>query len=79
MFRRNPRDGFLQPAGPYRLLPDVLRPARPAPRIGQHSGTWRDRRGRGARPRPPHAEDDHRDHHHTTTTRRHWGHRDLLL
>ena len=42
VFRRNPRDGFLQPAGPYRLLPDVLRPARPAPRIGQHSGTWRD-------------------------------------
>ena len=42
VFRRNPTDGFLQPAGPYRLIPDVLRPARPAPRIGQHNGTWRD-------------------------------------
>lgn len=42
VFRRNPSEEFLQPAGPYRLLPDVLRPARPAPRAGQHSGTWRD-------------------------------------
>ncbi|MGH3231334.1 MAG: CoA transferase, partial [Streptosporangiaceae bacterium] len=42
VFRRNPSEEFLQPAGPYRLLPDVLRPARPAPRAGQHSGTWRE-------------------------------------
>ena len=42
VFRRNPRDQFLQPAGPYRLSPDVLSPARPAPRAGEHSGTWRD-------------------------------------
>jgi len=42
VFRRNPRDGFLQPAGPYRLSPDVLAPARPAPRAGEHNGTWRD-------------------------------------
>jgi len=42
VFRRNPSDGFLQPAGPYRLLPDVLLPARPAPWVGQHNGTWRD-------------------------------------
>jgi crotonobetainyl-CoA:carnitine CoA-transferase CaiB-like acyl-CoA transferase len=42
VFRRDPADEFLQPAGPYRLLPDVLRPARPAPRAGQHSGTWRE-------------------------------------
>ena len=42
VFRRNPRDGFLEPARPYRLLPAVLRPARPAPRLGEHNGTWRD-------------------------------------
>ena len=42
VFRRAPGGEFLQPAGPYRLLPDVLRPARPAPRVGQHSGTWRE-------------------------------------
>ena len=42
VFRRAPGEEFLQPAGPYRLLPDVLRPARPAPRAGQHSGTWRE-------------------------------------
>lgn len=42
VFRPAPRGDFLQPAGPYRLLPDVLRPARPAPQAGQHSGIWRD-------------------------------------
>ncbi|HEX4288010.1 MAG TPA: CoA transferase, partial [Trebonia sp.] len=42
VFRQAPGGEFLQPAGPYRLLPDVLRPARPAPRAGQHSGTWRE-------------------------------------
>jgi crotonobetainyl-CoA:carnitine CoA-transferase CaiB-like acyl-CoA transferase len=42
VFRRNPTEEFLQPAGPYRLIPDVLLPARPAPRAGQHNGTWRD-------------------------------------
>ena len=42
VFRRNPTEEFLQPAGPYRLLPDVLLPARPAPRTGEHSGTWRE-------------------------------------
>ena len=42
VFRRNPRDGFLQPAGPYRLSPDVLLPARPAPRTGEHGDAWRD-------------------------------------
>ena len=42
VFRRNPTGEFLQPAGPYRLSPDVLLPPRPAPRVGQHSGTWRE-------------------------------------
>ncbi|MEU6146157.1 CoA transferase [Streptomyces sp. NPDC047081] len=36
-FRRNPRDGFLQPGPPYRLTPDVLRPPGPAPRLGEHT------------------------------------------
>jgi crotonobetainyl-CoA:carnitine CoA-transferase CaiB-like acyl-CoA transferase len=54
VFRRNPAEDFLQPAGPYRLSPDVLRPARPAPRAGQHSGTWRDTAPAvpGSRPAP---------------------------
>jgi crotonobetainyl-CoA:carnitine CoA-transferase CaiB-like acyl-CoA transferase len=51
MFRRNPEDEFLQPAGPYRLSPDVLLPARPAPRAGQHNGAWRDTAA-AAKPRP---------------------------
>ncbi|TVZ06645.1 CoA transferase [Trebonia kvetii] len=51
VFRRNPTDEFLQPAGPYRLSPDVLLPAQPAPRTGEHSGTWRDTAA-AARPRP---------------------------
>ncbi len=51
VFRRNPVEDFLQPAGPYRLIPDVLLPARPAPRAGQHSGTWRDAAA-AAKPRP---------------------------
>ena len=40
VFRRNPRDQFLQPRPPYRLLPDVLRPAAPAPRLGEHAAPW---------------------------------------
>jgi crotonobetainyl-CoA:carnitine CoA-transferase CaiB-like acyl-CoA transferase len=51
VFRPNPSHGFLQPAGPYRLIPDVLRPARPAPRAGEHSGTWRESAA-AARPHP---------------------------
>jgi crotonobetainyl-CoA:carnitine CoA-transferase CaiB-like acyl-CoA transferase len=51
VFRRAPGEEFLQPAGPYRLSPDVLGPAQPAPRAGQHSATWRDTAA-AARPRP---------------------------
>ena len=51
VFRRNPTEEFLQPAGPYRLTPDVLLPARPAPRAGEHNGTWRDTAA-AARPHP---------------------------
>lgn len=36
-FRRNPRDGFLQPGFPYRLSPEVLREPQPAPRLGEHT------------------------------------------
>jgi crotonobetainyl-CoA:carnitine CoA-transferase CaiB-like acyl-CoA transferase len=51
VFRRAPGEEYLQPAGPYRLSPDVLVPARSAPRAGQHSATWRDTAA-AARPRP---------------------------
>jgi crotonobetainyl-CoA:carnitine CoA-transferase CaiB-like acyl-CoA transferase len=40
-FRRNPRDGFLQPHSPYRLSPEVLREPRPAPRTGEHTDSCR--------------------------------------
>jgi len=51
VFRRNPEHEFLQPAGPYRFTPDVLLPARPAPSVGEHNGTWRNAAA-AARPRP---------------------------
>jgi crotonobetainyl-CoA:carnitine CoA-transferase CaiB-like acyl-CoA transferase len=51
VFRRAPGEEFLQPAGPYRLSPDVLVPAQSAPRAGQHSATWRDTAA-AASPRP---------------------------
>ncbi|MGW5715230.1 CaiB/BaiF CoA transferase family protein [Amycolatopsis sp. NPDC003865] len=37
-FRPNPRDGFLQPAPPYRLRPDFLREPTPAPALGENNG-----------------------------------------
>ncbi|MFJ3803010.1 CoA transferase [Streptomyces sp. NPDC090088] len=40
-FLANPRDGFLQPAPPYRLAPAPLRPPGPAPRLGEHSSISR--------------------------------------
>jgi crotonobetainyl-CoA:carnitine CoA-transferase CaiB-like acyl-CoA transferase len=39
----NPRDGFTQPAHPYRMSPAALRPAEPAPRLGEHTETYRSR------------------------------------
>jgi crotonobetainyl-CoA:carnitine CoA-transferase CaiB-like acyl-CoA transferase len=43
VFRRNPAGDFPQPRPPFRLLPDVLRPAGPAPRLGQHPDPWPER------------------------------------
>ncbi|GAB1812456.1 CaiB/BaiF CoA transferase family protein [Mycobacterium sp. MUNTM1] len=40
-FVRNPRDGFQQPSHPYRMRPAQLRPAQPAPRLGEHTERYR--------------------------------------
>ncbi|MFJ6894423.1 CoA transferase [Streptomyces hokutonensis] len=40
-FLPNPRDGFLQPAPPFRLEPARLRPPVPAPRLGEHTESRR--------------------------------------
>lgn len=39
----NPRDGFTQPAPPYRTTPAMLRPPEPAPRLGEHTDHYRSR------------------------------------
>ena len=39
----NPRDGFTQPAHPYRMTPAALRPPEPAPRLGEHTENYRSR------------------------------------
>ncbi|PRC43084.1 CoA transferase, partial [Mycobacterium sp. ITM-2017-0098] len=39
----NPRDGFTQPAHPYRMSPATLRYPSPAPRLGEHTGAYRSR------------------------------------
>ena len=39
----NPRDGFTQPAQPYRISPAMLRPPEPAPRLGEHTEAYRTR------------------------------------
>ncbi len=40
-FVNNPRDGFVQPAPPYRLQPATLRTPQPAPRLGEHTEAYR--------------------------------------
>ncbi|MBU9766004.1 CoA transferase [Mycobacterium sp. TNTM28] len=40
-FVRNPRDGFTQPAAPYRFSGPELRPPAPAPRLGEHTAQVR--------------------------------------
>lgn len=40
-FVTNPRDGFTQPAHPYRISPAMLQPPRGAPRLGEHTETYR--------------------------------------
>jgi crotonobetainyl-CoA:carnitine CoA-transferase CaiB-like acyl-CoA transferase len=41
--RANARDGFLEPAPPYRLSPATLRAPEPAPRLGEHTPIPRSR------------------------------------
>jgi crotonobetainyl-CoA:carnitine CoA-transferase CaiB-like acyl-CoA transferase len=36
---KNPRDGFAEPAPPYRFTPPLLRAPEPAPRLGEHTET----------------------------------------
>jgi crotonobetainyl-CoA:carnitine CoA-transferase CaiB-like acyl-CoA transferase len=43
-FVANPRDGFRQPDHPYRMRPALLRPAQPAPRLGEHNAHYRQAR-----------------------------------
>lgn len=38
-FVTNPRDGFTQPAHPYRMQPAQLQAPQPAPRLGEHTDT----------------------------------------
>jgi len=40
-FVANPRDGFSQPAPPYRMHPVELRPPQVAPRLGEHTAQYR--------------------------------------
>ncbi len=42
-FITNPRDGFTQPAHPYRMSPATLRSPEPAPRLGEHTEHYRRR------------------------------------
>lgn len=40
-FVKNPRDGFTQPAPPYRIKPELLRAPKPAARLGEHTDLYR--------------------------------------
>ncbi|CAJ1508972.1 CaiB/BaiF CoA-transferase family protein [[Mycobacterium] holstebronense] len=41
VFTRNPRDGFIQPVPPYRLSGVALQAPIPAPRLGEHTDSYR--------------------------------------
>ncbi|WP_029114730.1 CaiB/BaiF CoA-transferase family protein [Mycobacterium sp. URHB0044] len=57
-FTVNPRDGFVQPNHPYRLVGATLRPPAAAPRLGEHTAVLR---GLTLTPRPAPAGKPHRD------------------
>ncbi len=44
-FVTNPRDGFTQPGPPYRASPSLVRAPQPAPRLGEHTDTYRSAMG----------------------------------
>ena len=48
-FIDNPRDGFTQPAPPYRAHPSLVRAPQPAPRLGEHTDHYRRNRHLGAK------------------------------
>jgi crotonobetainyl-CoA:carnitine CoA-transferase CaiB-like acyl-CoA transferase len=49
-FVANPRSGFLQPGPPYRMQPALLRAPQPAPRLGEHTGQYRQSRPAARQP-----------------------------
>lgn len=53
VFVRNPRDGFIQPGHPYRFSRSALRAPQPAPRLGEHTDLYRDRRSQPTRVETP--------------------------
>jgi crotonobetainyl-CoA:carnitine CoA-transferase CaiB-like acyl-CoA transferase len=57
-FTTNPRDGFVQPAHPYRLGGVTLRPFASAPRLGEHTEAVREA---ASTPRPEPSGDPDRD------------------
>jgi crotonobetainyl-CoA:carnitine CoA-transferase CaiB-like acyl-CoA transferase len=57
-FVANPRDGFRQPGHPYRIRPELLRPPQPAPRLGQHTGRYRQSRPAVREPSTPNGASD---------------------
>jgi crotonobetainyl-CoA:carnitine CoA-transferase CaiB-like acyl-CoA transferase len=52
-FVANPRNGFRQPSPPYRMQPALLRPPQPAPRLGEHTGLYRQSRPAVRQPSTP--------------------------
>jgi crotonobetainyl-CoA:carnitine CoA-transferase CaiB-like acyl-CoA transferase len=55
-FVANPRDGFTQPAPPYRTRPELIRAPQAAPRLGEHTEHYRRNGQTGRKRRQNHAQ-----------------------
>ena len=55
-FVANPRDGFTQPAPPYRTRPELIRAPQAAPRLGEHTEHYRRNGQTGRKKRRNHAQ-----------------------